>query len=159
MDVPLRVHASYTRDETFAAFGRLVPGQPYSHQAGRSWHEATRTEVLFVTLAKTEKHYSPATLYRDYALSRELFHWDTPNTTRIESALGRRYLDQRRNGVRVVLAVRAARTDPWGAIAPYVLLGPADYVEHRGERPIAITWRLHHPIPAVLYETFKVATA
>jgi hypothetical protein len=42
---------------------------------------------------------------------------------------------------------------------PYVLLGPADYVSHEGERPIAITWRLQNPIPADLFEQFKVAAA
>jgi hypothetical protein len=31
---------------------------------------------------------------------------------------------------------------------PYLFLGPASYVSHRGERPIAITWRLSHPMPA-----------
>jgi hypothetical protein len=42
---------------------------------------------------------------------------------------------------------------------PYVLLGPADYVSHEAERPIAITWRLQNPIPADLFEQFKVAAA
>ena len=51
------------------------------------------------------------------------------------------------------------QADPWGATRPYVLLGPAGYVSHRGERPIAITWRLRNPIPADRYETFKVAAA
>ncbi len=158
-DVPLRLHATYGRDEILAAFGRLAPGERYSHQAGPWWHEPARTEVLFITLAKTEAHYSPTTLYRDYAISRELFHWESQNTTRVDSPAGRRYLEQRTNGVRVLLAVRAARTDPWGTTRPYVLLGPADYVSHRGERPIAITWRLRNPIPADCYETFKVAAA
>ncbi|MEX0659997.1 MAG: DUF3427 domain-containing protein [Egibacteraceae bacterium] len=158
-EVPLRLHATYARDEILAAFGRLVPGVRYSHQAGPWWHEPARTEVLFITLAKTEQHYSPTTLYRDYAISRELFHWESQNATRVDSPAGRRYLEQRRNGVRILLAVRTAPKDPWGATRPYVLLGPADYVEHRGERPIAITWRLRNPIPADLYEEFKVAAA
>jgi superfamily II DNA or RNA helicase/HKD family nuclease len=158
-DVPLRLHATYGRDEILAAFGRLAPGARYSHQAGPWWHEPANTEVLFITLEKTERHYSPTTLYRDYAISRELFHWESQNTTRVDSPAGRRYLEQRTNGVRILLAVRASRTDPWGATRPYVLLGPADYVEHRGERPIAITWRLRNPIPADLYETFKGAAA
>lgn len=157
--VPLRLHATYTRDEILAAFGRLAPGERYSHQAGPWWHEPSQTEVLFITLQKTEQHYSPTTLYRDYAISRELFHWESQNTTRVDSPSGRRYLEQRTNGVRILLAVRTARTDPWGATKPYVLLGPADYVSHQGERPIAITWRLRNPIPADVYEDFKVATA
>ena len=31
---------------------------------------------------------------------------------------------------------------------PYTFLGPARYVSHRGERPIAFEWELEHPIPA-----------
>ena len=158
-NVPLRLHATYRRDEILAAFGRLTPGERYNHQAGPWWHEPAQTEVLFITLEKNEKHYSPTTLYRDYAISRELFHWESQNSTRVGSSAGRRYLEQRRNGVRILLAVRSSRTDPWGARRPYALLGPADFVEHRGERPIAITWRLRNPIPADLYEDFKVAAA
>ncbi len=158
-DVPLRLHATYARDEILAAFGRLTPGERYSHQAGPWWHEPAQTEVLFITLQKTAKHYSPTTLYRDYAISRDLFHWESQNSTRVDSTAGRRYLGQRSNGVRILLAVRASRTDPWGSTRPYTLLGPADYVSHQGERPIAITWRLRNPIPADLYEEFKVAAA
>jgi hypothetical protein len=43
-----------------------------------------------------------------------------------------------------------------GSGAPYLFLGEADYVEHRGERPIAITWRLRAPLPASVFESAKV---
>ena len=36
-------------------------------------------------------------------------------------------------------------------------LGPADYVTHEGERPIAITWRLRHRLPADLFTEFAAA--
>jgi len=38
-------------------------------------------------------------------------------------------------------------------------LGPASYVAHQGERPMAITWRLQVPLPADLYTQFAVAVA
>jgi hypothetical protein len=158
-DVPLRIGATYARDEILAAFGRLAPGERYSHQAGPWWHEPSSTSVLFITLKKNERDYSPQTLYRDYAISRELFHWETQHTTSLASPQGRRYLQQRENGTHVLLAVRGAKTDSWGATAPYLLLGPAEYVSHTGERPIAITWRLTNPIPADSYEAFKLAAA
>jgi hypothetical protein len=159
-DVPLRLGASYARDEILAAFGKLRPGgAAYSHQAGPWHHAESNTEILFITLRKSLKHYSPQTMYRDYAISRELFHWETPNDTRVASIRGERYLGQRENGLTVLLAVREVRTDPWGATAPYVLLGPCDFVSHKGERPIGITWRLRHPVPADLYEGFKIAAA
>jgi superfamily II DNA or RNA helicase/HKD family nuclease len=158
-DIPLRIGATYARDEILAGFGELHPGRYYSHQAGPWWNEASSTEVLFITLQKSEKHYSPETMYRDFAISPELFHWESQNSTSLASKAGQRYLNQRTNGVRVLLAVRDTRQDAWGATKPYVLLGPADYVSHEGERPIALTWRLRTPIPAEVFEQFKVAAA
>jgi hypothetical protein len=43
------------------------------------------------------------------------------------------------------------RTDP---DSPYAFCGPASYQKHEGDRPIAITWRLDHPLPAALYQQF-----
>jgi hypothetical protein len=43
------------------------------------------------------------------------------------------------------------------AAAPCTFLGPAIYVTHQGERPMTITWRLYHPVPAELFEEMKVA--
>lgn len=156
-DVPLSIGATYARDEILAAFGRLGPGDRYAHQSGPWYHEPTETEVLFVTLRKTEKDYSPDTMYRDYAISPRLFHWDSPYTTRRDSAPARRWLGERESGLRVLLAVRETKIDAWGATAPYSLLGPARFVDAKGEQPIAITWQLESPIPADLYERFRAA--
>lgn len=38
-------------------------------------------------------------------------------------------------------------------------LGPADYVSHEGELPMAVTWRLHRPLPGDLFATFAAAVA
>ena len=38
-------------------------------------------------------------------------------------------------------------------------LGPATYVRHEGEQPMAITWRLEYPLPADLYTSFAAAVA
>jgi superfamily II DNA or RNA helicase len=158
VDVPLHLHATYTRDELLAAFGHVTPDRRPNLQKGHWHHADSQTELLFITLQKATG-YSPTTQYRDYALSRDRFHWETPNNTRASSAVGRRFLEQASNGLRVLLAVRPSRTDPWGTTRPYRLLGPGHLVDHTGERPIAITWRLDNPIPADLYEEFKVAAA
>lgn len=39
------------------------------------------------------------------------------------------------------------------------LLGPAEYVEHRGEKPMAITWRLQQSLPGDLFAQFAAAVA
>ena len=99
-----------------------------------------------VNLRKSEREFSPTTMYRDYALSDRLFHWESQNATSTTSAAGQRYLHHERLGTSVLLFVRETPTDELGA-APFLLLGPVRYVEHRGERPIAITWELAHRIP------------
>jgi hypothetical protein len=62
----------------------------------------------------------------------------------VSSAVGQRYLHGTSH---VVLFVRTARTDAYGGGAPFVCLGTATVVEHRGERPIAITWELDRAMP------------
>ena len=46
----------------------------------------------------------------------------------------------------MLLFVRQEQKDDFGT-SPYLFLGPATYVSHTGDRPIAITWRLGHPMP------------
>ena len=65
----------------------------------------------------------------------------------VASPTGRRYLNGEST---VLLFVRQQRTCDTGT-APYTYLGPAEYVSHTGDRPIAITWRLARPMPAELY--------
>jgi hypothetical protein len=56
----------------------------------------------------------------------------------------------------VLLFVREQPLDEFGT-APYVFLGPARYLTHTGERPIAITWELDHPMPAEVFNAATVA--
>lgn len=39
------------------------------------------------------------------------------------------------------------------------LLGPAEYIEHRGERPVAFTWRLPAPMPQERFEVARSVAA
>jgi hypothetical protein len=40
-----------------------------------------------------------------------------------------------------------------------VFLGPADYVSHEGDRPMAITWQLHRPMPTDVFMSSCAAVA
>ena len=95
-------------------------------------------------------------LYKGYAISPTLFHWQSQHTTSQASATGQRYLRQRANGTNVLLFVRQRRTQD-GLTAPYTFLGPADYRSHQGDRPIAIVWELRHAMPADFFRQAKVA--
>ena len=98
-----------------------------------------------MTLDKSGASFSPTTRYRDYAISRTLFHWETQAAASRERPSGRRYLDSPRNGWRFYLFVR---TDPK---ARYAFLGPALFDSAKGDRPIGITWRLEHAIAGALF--------
>ncbi|MEO7070750.1 MAG: DUF3427 domain-containing protein [Nostocoides sp.] len=149
-DVPLRVHARYQREEILAALD--FPRMPNSFREG-VWYSAERNvDAFFITLKKSEADYSPTTLYADYAISPMLFHWESQSTTSLESPTGRRYLD---GSSTVLLFVRYEQKDEFGT-SPYLFLGPATYVSHQGDRPIAITWRLKTAVPT---DFFNLASA
>jgi hypothetical protein len=105
---------------------------------------------------KAEGHYSPTTMYRDYAISPDLFHWESQSTTSVQSPTGQRYLNHQSQGTHVILFVRHRKHEA-GRTAAYTCLGAADYVSHQGSRPIAITWRLHKPMPDDFFREAKVA--
>jgi hypothetical protein len=48
---------------------------------------------------------------------------------------------------------RDSKLDVFGSGAPYLFLGPARYVDHTGDRPIAITWRLDDAMPTDVFTT------
>jgi hypothetical protein len=58
------------------------------------------------------------------------------------------------HGSNVVLFARLSVSD-----RAFWCLGPATYVSHEGERPIAITWRLQHRLPGDLFAQFAAAVA
>lgn len=154
--VPLRPHASYTREEVLAALGHARPGRPPSNfREGVLFMDVDGAPVdaLFITLKKSEADYSPTTLYRDYPITRTEFHWESQSTTSVNSKTGQRYLT---GGSTPLLFVRQQRHGEFGT-APYVFLGDAEYVRHTGDRPIAITWRLHYPMPADLFAATSLA--
>lgn len=153
-DVPLAIHGRYTREEILTALDyATLERKPTSVMQGVAYSQARNADIFFATLKKSEADYSPTTMYRDYPISPTLFHWESQSTTTVTSPTGQRYL----NGTsHVLLFVRHEPDDAYGT-APYLFLGPAHYVSHSGERPIAITWRLDHPMPADFFNSATVA--
>ncbi len=154
--VPLQSHAHYRREEILAGLGwASMTRKAYGHAQGVAWVPEVRVDALLVNLRKTERDFSPTTMYRDFALSPDLFHWESQNNTAIASEPGQRYLHHRERNTHVVLFVREAPKDDMGESAPFLCLGSCEYVEHHGERPIAITWKLRRAMPG---ETFQLAS-
>ncbi|OBF99023.1 DUF3427 domain-containing protein [Mycolicibacter sinensis] len=158
-EVPLQVHATYSREEILAALDYAAQNRtPSTMREGVMWRPELNTDAFLITLKKSETDYSPTTMYRDFALSDRLFHWESQSTTSAVSPTGQRYIHHRENGSHILLFVRATKTTALGA-SPYVFLGPADYVSHEGEKPMAITWELHQAMPAEVFQASGVAVA
>ena len=108
-----------------------------------------KCEFLFVTLDKSEG-YHERIAYHDYAISPEVFHWQTQNNAGPDTNSGQRYMGSPENGWRFFLFVRESKDDAYCAI------GPATQIDVRGDRPMSIQWKLAVPLPAELYRSFSV---
>ncbi len=97
--VPLWVHCRYTREELLAAVGRgTLDRPPVNDREGVRFAEEEGADVFTFTLTKSERDYSPTTMYRDYAISSDLIHWESQSTTSPESKTGQRYIDHESRG-------------------------------------------------------------
>jgi len=155
---PLELHAAYTRDEILAGLGHWTLQQQSSMREGVLYLPELNADLFMVTLHKTETDYSPTTMYEDYAISDTLFHWQSQNTTSADSPTGLRYREHQRRGSTILLCVREYKSANNQA-APYYFLGPVQYVSHTGSKPMSITWRLQHPLPAILMRRTARAAA
>ena len=153
-DIPLQVHSQYTRIEILAAVGEGSGARTPQWREGVYDAKAAGADLLALTLDKTSGDFSPTTRYRDYALSRELIHWESQSTTGADSPTGRRYRNHVAMGRSILLFART-RTDD----RAFWFLGPATYVLHEGEKPMAVTWKLAKPLPGDLYAAFAAAVA
>lgn len=157
-EVPLALHARYSRQELIAALGFGDGVKPKVTQGGILWVPQARSDVFFIDLKKAERDYSPTTMYRDYAINRELFHWESQSRQTPEQPTVQRYINHQEQGTRVLLFVRERKSFELGT-QPFTFLGPASYVEHRGERPVSFTWRLTTPMPEDLFEVARSVAA
>ncbi len=151
---PLQLHADYTRDEILAGLGIWTLSDQREVREGVVYAKLLPADLFFVTLNKTESNYSPTTMYEDYAISDELFHWQSQSTTPNSSPTGQRYINHAERFHTILLFVREdSKRD--GLTMPYTFLGPVDHVSHRGSRPMSIIWRLRHKLPAKLLRNVR----
>lgn len=152
--VPLEIHGTYTRAEILAGFGVSFTGADVS---GVRYVDEKKADLAFVTLNKSELHFSPTTMYADTAISGHVFQWESQSATADSSKVGQRYVNHKVNGSTFHLFVRDFRNDPeTGVTMPYLYLGPATYMEHTGSKPMRIRWYLDKEIPADVLAKSKV---
>ena len=92
MPAPLPSGDPYPRPRIAAAHGHTDKrGALVLPQTGVLWDEATQTDLLFITLEKSDADFSPTTRYADYPISPTLFHWESQNSASPDTPTGRRY--------------------------------------------------------------------
>ncbi|MEO8017428.1 MAG: DUF3427 domain-containing protein [Pseudomonadota bacterium] len=127
-DVPLQIHARYTRVEILAAFGSAGEVATPEWREGVKWLPDAKTDLLAFTLDKSVGHFSPTTRYKDYAISPSLIHWESQSRTREDSETGQRYQFHAARGSSILLFARL-NTDE----RAFWFLGPATYVKHESD--------------------------
>ena len=73
---------------------------------GVKWLPDKQVDVLFITLNKSDKYYSPTTMYNDYSINERQFRWQSQSTTSDTSGTGQRYIHHQKNGSKIALVVR-----------------------------------------------------
>lgn len=148
-DTPLCLHAGYGAREILTAVRWLTASRRVPFQAGTLSLLSRQTELLFVTLDKSEG-YHDRIAYHDYAISAERFHWQSQNSAGPDTPGGRRYLESATNGWQFQLFVRPRKGEAYRAC------GPVTLESAEGDRPMSIVWKLQTPLPARLFREFSV---
>ncbi len=154
--IPLEIHSRYSRDEILGAIGDIRNGKLFKPREGVYFNSQISCNFLFVTLNKSEKDYSPTTMYKDYAISETLFHWQSQSNTTQNGIKGIRHISHREKGITPLLFIRKNKKDDRGETEPYFFAGPLEIQKWKGERPISIIWKLKEPLPADMYKEIAI---
>ena len=99
----LELYGCYTREEVFTLVGRQTAEVKMQGAASGAFNLPEHNAVLlFVTLNKSEKDFSPSTQYNDYLINEEYFHWQSKNTDSHYNSGGRKYVEQAKTGMKVI---------------------------------------------------------
>jgi superfamily II DNA or RNA helicase len=142
----LDLHCTYSREDILTGLGVNSLKHRQESREGVFYFKEQDIDIFFINLQKSEKDFSPTTMYEDYAISDRLFHWQSQSKTSDTSITGQRYITDRKSGGRVLLFVRDVKSEP------YIFLGKANYESHQGSRPISIVWKLEKPMPPHILE-------
>ncbi len=146
LPIALEQYGCYTREEVFAIFGRQTADKRMQGSVAGVFNiEELNTELFFVTLNKSDKDFSASTMYDDYVVSENQFHWKSQNTD-THRGRGRRFVEQATNKKKFLLFVREYKHDGFGNTCPFYCFGLIDYISSRDDKPMSIDWRMHQPI-------------
>jgi hypothetical protein len=148
---PLELHARYASKDILAAFGAASLSSAGQRGVGVLHFAKVRAYALLVTFQKTEKEFSPSTMYADYPISRELLHWESQANTAQHHIDGQNLIHHQARGYTILVFARDQKKRN-GCTVPFTYLGPADRVSYESERPIKMVWKLGYSMPVEMFE-------
>ncbi|MEI7774929.1 MAG: DUF3427 domain-containing protein [Verrucomicrobiota bacterium] len=149
------LHGTYTAVDINVILGSASFTTPGQTGVGVVHFKEQKVYALLMTFQKSEKDFSPSTMYQDYPVSRDLIHWQSQNNTTLDSLAGRHLTQHDKEGYSVLVFARLLKQE-FGVTMPFTYLGPAGIVDFHGERPITCQWKLKVPMPWELYQAAKV---
>ncbi len=148
-ECPLEIHCRYNTRQIMAAYGYFDETDAPEFREGVKYFDNKKTDVFLINLNKSEKEFSPSTMYEDFAINEHLFHWQTQSGLSSQSDTAKRYIHHKEMDDNISLFVREYKKNGVHTAA-YTFLGNAAYVSHQGNKPISFVWKLEHEIPANL---------
>jgi hypothetical protein len=146
---PFEVHANYTNSDIQSHMGATSITSPGQQGVGVLHFENQRAYALLMTFLKTEKEFSPTTMYENYPISSRLIKWDSQNNTSQGSDTGQNLINHLEKNYTILIFARERRKQP------FTYLGQASHLSHESERPIKFVWQLDHPMPAEMFENCR----
>ena len=150
-DHSLELHATYASRDINAALGLADMHTTGPTGTGVLHAQHLKTYALLLTFQKTEREFSPTTMYADYPISRTRIHWESQSTTAQNGRTGQNLIRHQELGYTVLFFVREKKKN-LGVTVPYTFLGPGDLVSYESEKPIRMTWDLRYPMPVEIFE-------
>lgn len=147
----LELHGQYSNNDIKAALGLATLERSGMTGVGLLHCRELKAYAVLITFQKTEREFSPTTMYADYPISRDLLHWESPSNTTQESATGQNLIAHAERGYTVLFFARDTKRED-GLVVPFVYLGPGERVTYQSDRPVQMTWRLRYPMPAEMFE-------
>lgn len=148
---PLELHAQYGIKELQAVFGKATLETAGQTGVGSFHFAEVKTYTLLITYQKTEKEFSPSTMYADYPISRDLLHWESQSMTSQQSETGQNLIHHKERGYTILIFARDQKRRNNVAV-PFTYLGPVQRISYESERPIKMVWKLRHPMPVSMFE-------
>ena len=148
---PLELHAHYGIKDIQAVFKKATLETAGQTGVGVVHFPEFKVYVLLVTFQKTDKEFSPSTMYADYPISRNLLHWESQANTAQHHNDGQNLIHHGERGYTVLVFARGLKKRN-GVTMPFTYLGPVDRVSYESERPIKMVWRLRYKMPVEMFE-------